>query len=94
MNATLAISKTNKLVIYKAQSQNAEFNYFFFLYLGFLSLNNHDSKERKGGSRPVLTLLYYFHLLREHLILAEAITAESSPLHIASDRTRTGNTWF
>ena len=37
---------------------------------------------------------YHFHPLRRHLDISRASTAESSPLHIASSRTRTGNLWF
>ena len=39
------------------------------------------------------TPLYHFHPLHRHLDISWAITAESSPLHIASSRTQTGNLW-
>ena len=42
----------------------------------------------------LLTPLYHFNPLQGHLNICRAITAESSPLHIASSRTRTGNLWF
>ena len=38
-----------------------------------------------------LTPLYHFHSQQRQLVISRAITAESSPLHIASSRTRTGN---
>ena len=37
---------------------------------------------------------YHFHPLHRHLDISWAITAESSPLHIANSRTRIGNLWF
>ena len=49
--------------------------------------------QRKGEGIP-LTPHYHFHPLYRHLDISRAITAESSPLHIASSRTRTGNLWF
>ena len=41
-----------------------------------------------------LTPLYHFHPPHRHLDISRAIIAESSPLHIASSRARTGNLWF
>ena len=41
-----------------------------------------------------LSPLYHFHPLYRHLDISRAVIAESSPLHIASSRTRTGNLWF
>ena len=41
-----------------------------------------------------LTPHYHFHPLHRHSDISRAITAESSPLHIASRRTRSGNLWF
>ena len=43
------------------------------------------------GEDIYLTSHYHFHLLHRQLDISWAITAESSPLHIASSRTRTGN---
>ena len=65
--------------------------FFFFFYLGFLSrtFTNHRTAGEGGG-----------HFFNSSLPLSPAslsswvITAESSPLHIASSRTRTGNFWF
>ena len=37
---------------------------------------------------------YHLHLLHRHLDISQPITAESSPLHISSSRTRTRNLWF
>ena len=41
-----------------------------------------------------ITGLQDFHLLHRHLDISRAITVQSSPLHIASSQTRTGNLWF
>ena len=38
--------------------------------------------------------VYHFHPLHRHLDISRKITTESSPLHIASSRTRTGNLSF
>ena len=38
-----------------------------------------------------ITPHYHFHPLHRHLDISRAITAESSPLHIGSSRTRPGN---
>ena len=43
------------------------------------------------GEDISLTPHHHFHLLHRHLDISRAITAESSPLHIASSRTQTGN---
>ena len=66
---------------------------FFFVYLGFLSrtFTNHRTAGEGGIS---LTPPYHFHPLHRHLDISRAITAESSPLHIASSRTQTGNSCF
>ena len=42
----------------------------------------------------LLTPHCHFHPLHRHLDFGWVITAESSPLHIASSRTRIGNLWF
>ena len=47
--------------------------------------------KREGIS---LTPHYHFHSLHRHIDISRAITAESSPLQIASSQTRTGNLWF
>ena len=58
----------------------------------------HDHSQITGlqgkGEGISLTPHYHFHPLHRYLDISRAITAESSPLHIASSRTRTGNLWF
>ena len=55
------------------------FFFFFFFLSGFSFTNIHDSRDSRG---------------RGHLDISRVITAESSPLHIAGSRTRTGNLWL
>ena len=66
---------------------------------GFFSIQVllHDHSQITGlqGERAFLvTPHYHFHPLHRHLGIRRAITAESSPLHIGSSPTRTGNLWF
>ena len=63
-------------------------SFLFFFYLGFFSLTftNHRT-AREGGSISLTP--HYHHPLYRHLNISRAITAESSPLHIAGSRTRT-----
>ena len=53
--------------------------YILYFYLGFLSNDIDDAQDGRVRGRPFLISLYHF---------------QSSPLHIASDRTQTGNLWF
>ena len=64
---------------------------FPFFYLGFISRTFRIQGHQVKGEAISLTLLYHFH---RPLDIYRAITADSSPLHIASSRTRTGNIWF
>ena len=58
----------------------------------------HDHSRIKGlqgkGEGMSLTPYCHFHPLHRHLDIRQAITAESSPLHIGSGQTRTGNLRF
>ena len=69
-------------------------NKIFFSYLSFLSRTLMNHKTAGEGEGISLTLLYHFDFFHKYLHITQAITAESSPLHIASDWTRTGNLWF
>ena len=71
--------------------------FFFSFYVGFLSRtfkNHRTAGERRGYFINFSLPLPYFHQLHRHLDNSRAITAESSPLHIASSPKRTGNLWF
>ena len=63
----------------------------FFFYLGFVSRVIGLQGKGEGIS---LTPRYHFHLLHRHIDISRVIAAGSSPLHIASSRTQTGNVWF
>ena len=66
----------------------------FFFYLGFLSWTFTIHRTAGEGGGYLFDFPYHFHPLHRHLDISGAITAESSPLHIASSWTWTGNLWF
>ena len=66
---------------------------FFSIWVFFHKHSRFTRLQRKGEG-IYLTPLYHFHPLQRHLNISWAITAESSPLHIASSWTRTWNFWF
>ena len=68
------------------------FSIVVIFYLGFHSRT--FTEQQRNGRAIFLTPLYHFHPLYKHLNISRAITAETSPLHIASNRTQTGNLWF
>ena len=61
--------------------------------MGFLSHDIYDSQDSRGRGMQFLISLYRFHPLHEHWHISQAITAESSPLHMASGWTRKRNLW-
>ena len=64
----------------------------FFFYLGFLSRPfTHHRTAGEGGGHFFNSSL---QLPPASQTLTRAITTESSPLHIGSSRSRTGNLWF
>ena len=67
--------------------------FFFPIWVFFYEHSRITGLQRKGEGIS-LTPHYQFHSLHRHLDISRTITAESSPLHIASSRTRTGNLWF
>ena len=68
-------------------------NSFFFLCGSSFNHSQITGLEGKGEGIS-LTPYYHFHPVHRHLDISRAITAESSPLHIGSSQTRTGNLWF
>ena len=71
--------------------------FFFFLFFSiwvFFQEHLRITGLQKKGEGISLTAYYHFHPLHRHLDISRTITAESSPLHIACSRTRTGNLWF
>ena len=61
----------------------------FFSYQGFLSRTFTGIKGK--GEDISFSPRYHFRTLHRHLYISRVITAGSSPLRIASSRTRTGN---
>ena len=61
---------------------------FFVFYLVFFHEHSRFTGQQGKGEGVYLTPLYHFHLVQGHLVISRAISAESSPLHIASCRTR------
>ena len=74
--------------------ESLEIKIFFFLSGFFFQEHSQFTGQQGKGEVIYLTPAYHFHLLHRHLDIYRAITAESSPLHIAGNRTRTGNLWF
>ena len=68
-------------------------NFFFSIWVLFHEHSRITGLQGKGKGIP-LTPHYPFHPLHRHLDISRAITAESSPLRIASSRALTGNLWF
>ena len=67
---------------------------FFFPIWVFFHEHSRITGRQEKGEGISLTPHYHFPLLHGRLDISRAITAESSPLHIANSRTRTGNLWF
>ena len=65
----------------------------FSIWIFFYNHSQITGLQQKGEGIS-LTPHYHFHLLHRHLDVSRTITAESSPLHIGSSQTRTGNLWF
>ena len=66
------------------------------LFLFCFFFHEHSQITGLQGKGEVIFLIpdYHFHHLQRHLDIIRVITAESSPLHIASSRTWTGSFWF
>ena len=60
----------------------------------FFHVHSRFTGQQGKGEAIYLTPLYRFHSFHRHLNINWVITAESSPLHIASSRTGTGNLWI
>ena len=64
--------------------------FFFFILVFFHDHSRITGLQGKRGG-IFLTPHYHFHPFHRHFDISRAITAESSLLHIASSRNRTGN---
>ena len=67
---------------------------FFFLSGFFFDEHSRITGLQGKGEGISLTPHYHFHSLHRHLDINQGITTQSSPLHIASNRTGTGNFCF
>ena len=77
--------------------QNASFmsfSYKFFSIWVFFHEHSQFTGQQGKGEGIYLISLYHFHPLHRRLDISRGITAGSSPLHIASSWTRTGNLFF
>ena len=70
--------------------EHITFFLFFFIWV-FFHVHSRITGLQGKGEGISLTPHYHFHSLHRHLDISWAITAESSPLHIPSSRTRTRN---
>ena len=66
------------------------FSFFLGLFHEHSRFTGHQVKEENFS----FTSLYHFNPLHRHLDISTAITAENSPLHVASSGTQIGNLWF
>ena len=65
--------------------------FFFFSIWVFFHEHSQITGLQGKGEGISLTPHYHFHPLDRHLDIRQATTADSSNLHIASNRTRTEN---
>ena len=82
----------------KTQQDNREqevvtLPHFFSMWVFFHEHSRFTAQQGKVEG-IYLTSFYHFLTVHGHLDISRAITAESSPLHLASSRNRTGNLWF
>ena len=66
---------------------------YFSIWDSFHDYSRFTGQQRKGEAIS-LTPLFHFHTLQRHLVISRENTAGSSPLHIISNRSQTGNLWF
>ena len=92
-----AVTNWNKLDCYISNVDSFEVfkkRVFFFSMWVFFHEHSRITGLQGKGEGISLTPHSYFHPLHRHLDISRDFIAESSPLYIASSRTRTGNLWF
>ena len=89
---TVTVNATCSQLTIKTRNQHLK-RRFFSIWVFFCEHSRFTGQQGMGEG-VYLTPLYHFHPLHRHLDISWAITTESSPLHIASSQTRTGNLWF
>ena len=93
----LSVINLSQTIIFLAKTiiwNPKHMSFFLFFFSMWVFFHEHSRIIGLQGKEEGITPHYYFHLLHRHLDMRQAITAESSPLHIASSRTWTGNLWF
>ena len=88
---------SKKMIKYTIQFFQAESPLLkLFYFSSWVFFHEHSRFTRQQGKREAISLtpLYHFYPLHRNLEISRAIAAESSPLHIASSRIRTGNLCF
>ena len=87
--------KFRRTPFYEAPPNDCFFFLFFFFSIWVLFHGHSRITGQQGKKEGIsLTRHYHFHPLHRHLDISRAITADSSPLHIGSSRTRTGKLLF
>ena len=76
------------------QSNLKMLHLFIFLSGFFLHKHSWIAGLQGKGESISLTPHYHFQPHHRHFDISQVITAESSPLHIASSQARSGNLWF
>ena len=71
-----------------------KFSLVFFFILDFFHKHSRFTGEQEKGDAISLISLYHVHPLYRNLDISRAISAESSPLYIASSQTWIGILWF
>ena len=66
----------------------------FFSFWVFFHEHSRFTGQQGKGEGIYLIPVYHYHPFHRQLDISRAIAAESSPLHIASSRNRTGNLCF
>ena len=82
------------LLKYILKILHSNYTFFFFSMWVFFHENSRITGLQGKEEGISLSPHYHFHPLHRHIGISREITAESSPLYIASSRTRTGNLWF
>ena len=75
------------------QFDNSICSFFFLSGFSFTNIQDPQDSRRRGWLSVICPLLHIYPL-RRHINISRVTTAESSPLHVASSRTRTWNLWL
>ena len=90
----LILTKDGSVSIHHKNIQVLDVVWLFFSIWVFFHEHSRITGLQGKGEGISLSPHYYFHSLYKHLGIGRVITAEGSPLRMASSQTRTGNLWF